>query len=111
MAVHNLEHGGISIQYGTEVPVTEVEKIREFYLDDPTALLVFAVPALRTKVALVAWTAKAVEAGATSVDTGKGHVAMCPRFNEAGFSVFRRAYQQKSPAKFPKEMLQPGMGM
>ena len=38
--VHNLEHGGVVIHYGPQFPKAEVEKIREWYVDDPNGLVV-----------------------------------------------------------------------
>ena len=51
-SVHNLEHGGIVIRYGPDVPASEVEKIREFYLDDPNGMLVAPMPGLGDTIAL-----------------------------------------------------------
>jgi len=34
-AVHNLEHGGIVIQWGSPVPTATVEQLRGFWQDSP----------------------------------------------------------------------------
>ena len=54
--VHNLEHGGMIIQYGNKVSKSDVAKIDAFWRKDPTAMLVAPLPNLGTKIALTAWT-------------------------------------------------------
>ena len=56
-SVHNLEHGGVVIHYGPQVPQSEMEKLRAFYADDPNGLLVAALPSNGDKITLSAWTA------------------------------------------------------
>ena len=92
-AVHNLEHGGIVIQYGSGVPKATIAKIGGFYQSDPVALLVAPLPKLGDKVALTAWT----------------HLAVCPAFDQKAFTAFRDAYRYQGPEKFPPADLQPGM--
>jgi hypothetical protein len=91
--VHNLEHGGIVVQYGDKVPAAQVDEIRAWYTEDPTAVIVAPLPALHEKVALTAWT----------------HLAMCPGFDEKAFNAFRGAHQFKGPERYPADRLQPGM--
>ena len=90
--VHNLEHGGILIQYGSRVPRSEVDRIAEFYRESPNGMLVAPLPRLGDKIALTAWT----------------HLATCTRFSEGGFEAFRDAYRAKGPERFPLDDLQPG---
>jgi hypothetical protein len=92
-STHNLEHGGIVVQYGDQVPQSTVEQIRQWYLKDPTALLVAPLPALKDKVALTAWQ----------------HLATCPGFNEKAFDAFRDAHIFKGPERYPADRLQPNM--
>ena len=54
-AVHNLEHGGIVMYYGSDVPDEEVTKLRSFYRSDPAAMLLSPLPRLGDKIALTAW--------------------------------------------------------
>jgi len=91
--VHNLEHGGIVIQYGDEVPQETIDRIRTWYLEDPTALLVAPLPSLGDKVTMTAWT----------------HLATCPTFDESAADAFRDAHILKGPERFPAERLQPNM--
>ena len=92
-AIHNLEHGGIVIQYGKGVSEDTVSQVGDFYQSDPVGLLVAPLPKLGNKVALTAWT----------------HLALCPGFDEKAFEAFRDAYRYQGPEKFPPNALQPGM--
>jgi len=92
-SVHNLEHGGIVVQYGSKVPPEQVQEITDWYAKDPTALLVAPLPALGSKVAFTAWT----------------HLAMCPGFDAKAADAFRDKYIFQGPEKFPASQLQPGM--
>ncbi len=92
-AIHNLEHGGVVIQYGKGVSKSTISQIGNFYQSDPVALLVAPLPKLGDKVALTAWT----------------HLALCPGFDEKAFKAFRDAYRYQGPEKFPPSALQPGM--
>ncbi|MGI8422470.1 MAG: DUF3105 domain-containing protein [Gaiellaceae bacterium] len=91
-AVHNLEHGGIVIQYGDKVPQATVDKLDGFYQSDPNALLMAPLPKLGSKVALTAWT----------------HLATCTGYDEKAYAAFRDAYRYKAPEKFPPSALNPG---
>jgi Protein of unknown function (DUF3105) len=98
--IHNLEHGGIVIQYGPDVPAAAVEQILVWYRDDPNGLLVAplaeeAVEAdetLSDRIALTAWT----------------HLQTCARFNEEAFSSFVDLHRGNGPEAFPVESLTPG---
>lgn len=91
-AVHNLEHGGIVIQYGSRVPRATVDRIAELYREDPNGMLVAPRPRLGDKIALTAWT----------------HLSTCTRFDEGAFKAFRDAYRGKGPEPFAVDDLRPG---
>ena len=91
--VHNLEHGGIIVQYGDQVSPETVQQISDWYAQDPTALLVAPLPALGDRVALTAWT----------------KLAICPGFDPAAASAFRDQFIFEGPEQFPANQLQPGM--
>ena len=38
--VHNLEHGAVILQYGNKVPSAQVDRITQWYRDDPNAVIV-----------------------------------------------------------------------
>jgi Protein of unknown function (DUF3105) len=102
-AVHNLEHGGIVIYYGEDVPAEEVEKLRGFWREDPVAMLLAPLPRLATEIAMTAWyTPNPGE------ENGNGILAKCARFDQGAFEAFRDAYRFKGPERIPPESLQPG---
>jgi hypothetical protein len=96
--VHNLEHGGIIVQYGNKVPQSQVQAITQWYQNDSQGddgLIVAPLPALGGKIALTAWT----------------HLMTCPRFDEGTFNRFTDDYRGPTgdaPEKFPLNSLAPG---
>lgn len=90
--VHNLEHGGMVLQYGDQVPQAMVDQIESWYRDDPNAVVVAPYPKLGDKVALTAWT----------------QWAECTGFDKKAADAFRDAFRYKAPEKFPKDSLDPG---
>ena len=103
-AVHNLEHGGIWISYGDEVSAAEVQNLRQFYRDDPVAMLLAPMPNLGDEIVLAAWYQPAEgEEGRAS-----GILARCKRFDETAFEAFREQWRFKGPERFPPEDLEPG---
>jgi hypothetical protein len=92
LGVHNLEHGGVLIQYGGEVAPPAVKSLTGYWRADPTGLLLAPLPQLRKSIALTAWT----------------HLAICPAFDEGAFDAFVDAYRFKGPERLPPEALRPG---
>ena len=98
--VHNLEHGGIVVQYGHEVRPKTQTAIVEWYRGDPNGIVVAPLPPklermkpeLASRIVLTAWQ----------------HLATCPRFDEAAFESFRDEYRGEGPERFPVELLEPG---
>ena len=92
--IHNLEHGGIVIQYGSKVPQATIDKLNAFYTADAPGLVLAPLPALGGKVALTAWT----------------HLATCSGFDQKGFAAFRDAFRYKGPEspQIPTAAMQPG---
>jgi|SRR5882762_5987280 uncharacterized protein DUF3105 len=93
-STHNLEHGGVIIQYGNKVPQADIAKINDFWQSDPNAMLVAPLPKLGNKIALTAWT----------------QWAECTHFNQNAFAKFRSAFRYHGPESpvFPKSALEPG---
>ena len=104
--VHNLEHGGVVIHYGPDVPQAEVDKIRAFYADDPNGLIVAPLPANGDKITLTAWTVPDSELGTES--RGRGWLARCSTFDEDAFSAFVEVHRYKGPERLLPEQLAPG---
>ena len=106
--VHNLEHGGIVIQYGEEVDTETVRSLEAFYRDDPNGLVVAELPALGNKIAIAAWNAPSPTGKGGKPDLGHGIVARCPRFDGGAFDTFRGAHRYKGPERAGRETLEPG---
>ena len=105
--IHNLEHGGVVIQYGDDVPESDVAAVVDWYRDDPNGIVVAPREELGDRIALQAWTGEEFE-GATGEQHGTGVLAKCPRFDEAAFDAFVDEYGFKGPEPFRRGDLQPG---
>jgi hypothetical protein len=105
-SVHNLEHGGVVIHYGPQVPQAEVEKLRTFYGEDPNGLLVAPLRSNGDTITLSAWTAPDAETG--TADRGRGWLARCTTFDEVAVSAFIEEHRYKGPERIPPEQLAPG---
>ena len=99
--VHNLEHGGIVIQYGRGIQQTTVDEIVAWYRDDPNGIVIAPLPELGDDITLEAWTAPEGGEGGTT------YLARLPRFDEGAFDAFKDAYGFRGPERFPRELLTP----
>jgi hypothetical protein len=109
--VHNLEHGGIVIQYGSGVSDSDVRKLQSFFQDDPNGLVVAPYPRLGKEFALTAWNAPPydrTEEDVADVDAGNGYVMTCTRFDRGAFEEFRDERRGKGGERFPVDELVPG---
>lgn len=106
MVVHNLEHGGIAIWWGSDVPKETVDRLREWYSDDPLSMIGTPYPKLGDKIALTAWTGN--PRTYFDGDYGDGHIAIFPRFDEKAFDKFRDEFRGKGPEGIDMERNQPG---
>jgi hypothetical protein len=102
--VHNLEHGGVAIQYGDQVPPATVEQLEGFVQSNTRGTVLAPYPALGDQIALGAW----VTASAEEPDKGTGYLARCTTFDEDAFQAFLDAYQFRGPERFPPDSLLPG---
>jgi hypothetical protein len=103
---HNLEHGGVIIHYGPQFPKAEVEKIREWYVDDPNGLIVAPLKTNKDKVTLSAWTAPDASTGTR--DRGRGWLATGTKFDKGAFDAFVEEHRYKGPERLLPEQLAPG---
>lgn len=101
-AVHNLEHGGIVLWYGSRVPDDEVDALLRFYRDDPQGMLVAPLPELGDKIALTAWNTP------DPTKQGQGVLAELTSFDEDAFEAFRDAYRFEGPERVPPDNMDPG---
>jgi hypothetical protein len=102
--VHNLEHGGIFIQYGPEVPASTIADLRAFYGAHENGTVVALYPKLGGKIALGAWVSKSP----STPDDANAYLALCKTFDEAAFAAFFDAFQFKGPERFPASSMLPG---
>jgi hypothetical protein len=107
--VHNLEHGGVTVQYGDKVPEEQVAELTAWYRSDPTGLVVAPLPELGDKVALAAWNSPEIQPGQTEVE-GRGIVATCDGFDRAAVEKFMDEYAFQGPERFPPDSLRPAHG-
>ena len=103
--VHNLEHGGIFIQYGNKVPQATIAQLKTFYDSHSRATLLAPLPGLGSTIALGVWTTESP----SKPDDGTAYLVKCTRFDETAYKAFFDAYQFKGPERFPESSLQPGM--
>jgi Protein of unknown function (DUF3105) len=109
--VHNLEHGGVIIQYG-DVGEETVREIQSFFQEDPYGLVVAPYPRLAKKIALTAWNEPRYaqnESEPGDVDAGNGYVLTCTEWDADAAAEFRDKRRNKSGERFPSvEDMAPG---
>jgi hypothetical protein len=103
--VHNLEHGGIAVQYGDEVSDETVEQLKAFVQEHPRGTVLAPYPDLGNQIALGAWVVPNPE---DVSDLGTAYLAKCTTFDDAAFEAFFDAYQYQGPERFPADTLLPG---
>lgn len=106
---HNLEHGGIVIHYGPDVPEAEVDALRTWYNESafPNGLVISPLATNGEKITLSAWTAPDASSAGTR-DRGRGWLAGCTTFDEGAFSAFIDEHRYRGPERIPPELLAPG---
>jgi hypothetical protein len=99
--VHNLEHGGIIVQYG-DVGQDTVRDIQSFYQDDPYGLVVAPYKKLGKKIALTAWNEPSYrrEGDFRDVDPGNGYVLTCTQWDADAAAEFRDEHRNKSGERY-----------
>lgn len=102
--VHNLEHGGVAIQYGSEVPAETVESLKGFVQANDRGTILAPSSALGDRIAIGAW----VTENASEPEKGMGYLAKCPDFDETAFTAFFDSYQFRGPERLPADALLPG---
>jgi hypothetical protein len=106
--VHNLEHGGVVIHYGPDVPEAEVTALRDWYadLDDPNGLIISPLSTNKARITLSAWTAP--ETVSSSGAGELGWLAGCTKFDADAFEAFIDTHRYKGPERLTPEQLAPG---
>jgi Protein of unknown function (DUF3105) len=107
-STHNLEHGGVVIHYGPDVPEDEVAALKDWYanLDEPNGLIISPLSTNAAKITLSAWTAP--EALSGSSEGERGWLATCAAFDESAFEAFIEEHRYKGPERLDPEQLAPG---
>jgi len=102
--LHNLEHGGVYMLYGSKTPADTSQKLREIYDKDPRGLVVAPLPELGTKIAFGAWTSQ----NPGSNEVGTGHLALCTQVDAKAVEKFLAEYRGRGPEGEQLNQLQPG---
>ena len=105
--IHNLEHGGVFIQYGSKVPKATVDQLQTFYDEHQAGTLLAPLPRLGNKIAIGAWVH--TDEDLAKGTNGHGYLAKCTKFDEGAFSAFFRSYQFKGSHVNDPDLLLPGM--
>ena len=114
--VHNLEHGAVAVQYGSDVSEETIDAITAWYRNDPNGLVVAPLPdveqakPLADKITLAAWVAERETEGDPFAEITKqeGELAVCSGFDEDEFNDFISKYRARGPELFELEQLAPG---
>jgi hypothetical protein len=109
MVVHNEEHGGVVMWFGSKVSGTQIDKLNGFYNDSPEGMVGTLYPKLGDKIALTAWTGDPNRYYHKNY-YGIGKLAICPRFDQKAFAAFRDAFRGKGPEGVPLSSDVPGSG-
>jgi hypothetical protein len=112
MVVHNEEHGGVILWWGSKVPQSTVNALQAFYNEQPVGVFGTPYPKLGSKIAISAWTGDTSRYGQNGY-YGQGHLAICPSWGpkvKQAFTAFRSAYRGHGPEGIPLSLDKPGMG-
>jgi len=112
MVVHNEEHGGVVLWWGSQVSQATIGRLKAFYDKEPTGSFGTPYPTLGGKIAISAWTGDPTNYQQNGY-YGQGHLAICTRYDDAtekAFTAFRNAYRGHGPEGIPLSADAPGMG-
>ena len=110
--VHNEEHGGVILWWGSQVSQATVDQLRAFYDEEPVGVFGTLYPSLGAKIAITAWTGDTSRYQQNGY-YGDGHIAICPSYTAAtkkAFTTFRGAYRGHGPEGIPLCADHPGDG-
>jgi hypothetical protein len=114
--IHNLEHGGIVIQYGSDVSQETVDELVSWYRADPNGIIIAPLPdteqaaKLADRITVGAWWAELADETnpLSSVEREEGRLLMCTDFDEETFSGFRDENRAHGPERFDLSQLSAG---
>jgi len=110
--VHNEEHGGVILWWGSGVSASTVSRLRAFYDEEPDGSFGTPYANFGSKIAITAWTGDVAQYQFNNY-YGQGHVAICSQYDAAtknAFEAFREAYRGHGPEGIPLSADEPGMG-
>jgi hypothetical protein len=96
---HNLEHGGVAIWWGPQVPTGTIDELEAFYRESSDGIIGTPYPKLGNKIALTAWTLDDPSQYYRDGQYGTGQIAVCPSFDEDAFKAFRDAFRDQGPER------------
>ena len=108
--VHNEEHGGVILWWGSKVPSSTVAALNAFYNEKPGGVFGTPYPSLGSKIAISAWTGNPTSYQRNGY-YGFGHLAICSTWGpkvKTAFTKFRDAYRGHGPEGIPLCDDQPG---
>jgi hypothetical protein len=114
--VHDLEHGGVAVQYGPDVPEETIAELTAWYRVDPRGLVLAPLPDVpeATKYAddivLTAWVADRDDPTdpASTINKQTGVLGVCSTFDEDSFDAFIKENRGRGPELFSLDQLAPG---
>lgn len=104
--IHSLEHGGVFIEYGKDVPTATVAELQGFYDDHQPGTLLAPLPRLGDEIALGAWVWSDEDLAAGN--EGHGVLGKCTAFDKKAFSAFFDEFQFRGSHGNDPSVLQPG---
>lgn len=114
--LHSQEHGGITIQYGPDVPDDVVQRLVNWYRADPAGLILAPLPdeeeaePLADKIVMTAWFAEREfeDDPGSEITHQEGRLATCSTFDEDAFDDFKEENRARGPELFSLDDLMPG---
>jgi hypothetical protein len=110
--VHNEEHGGVVLWWGSKVSSATVQQLRDFYLEQPDGSFGTPYPSIGSKIAITAWTGNPNDYQQNGY-YGFGHIGTCSSYTpavKAAFEKFRDTYRGHGPEGIPLSADKPGLG-
>lgn len=112
MVVHNEEHGGVILWWGSQVPQSTVSALHDLYSQQAQGVVGTPYPSLGSKLAITAWTGDPSKYGRNGY-YGFGHIGICSSWTpkvEKAFVAFRSTYRGHGPEGVPLSSDAPGTG-
>lgn len=114
--LHNLEHGGVGIQYGSNVSEETIAALTAWYRSDPRGLVLAPLPQdpraskYADDIVLTAWVATREDPNDPAEEPSKqtGVLATCSKFDSGAFNSFVSDNRGHGPELFTLDQLAPG---